>query len=317
MIKASVLFPFAESDAEAFRGIENVEVSYGWSEDAEVLLGQPDAEQISRCKNLRLVQSTSAGVDGYVKIRDAFGENVTLTTVSGAFGGSISECVLGMVLSLMKNLQLFRDNQNACLWRDEGRQYSPVGQNLLVVGAGDIGTCVARIFAPFGCHTTGVKRHAAPPSGDFERFITLDGLDDALPEADIIVCALPRTESTDGLFDKRRLSLLKKSAILVNVGRGSLIDLDALTQALQEKRLFGAALDVTNPEPLPKEHPLWKCPNVIITPHATGGSFGHLASTEAKVVEICRENLIRYAQNRPLLNKVDFTTGYRSEKDRY
>ena len=122
---------------------------------------------------------------------------------------------------------------------------------------------------------------------------------------------LPGTKETAGLLDERRLRLMKKTAVLVNAGRGSLIDTAALEKVMAEGHLFGAALDVTAPEPLPESSPLWDMDNVIITPHVAGIGFGHLPETESKIADICCENLARYVRGEALINLVDRATGYR------
>lgn len=316
MLKAALIPTFSPEHISRFSDIEGVSIEWDALSRAEVILGNPTDAQIAACPNLKWIQLTNAGVNNYVN-RPALKErNILLTCASGAFGQSISECVLAMVLSLYKHLNLFRDNQNEAVWRDAGRQMSPCGKNLLVLGAGNIGMCVAKIFKPFGVRTVGVRTRAGEGDDLFEKYTTFAELDDYLPKADIVVCALPETKDTIGLLDARRISLLSPSAILVNVGRGSLIDCDALADALNKGSLYGAALDVTNPEPLPAGHPLWKCKNAVITPHATGGSFGHLTETEEKIFEITRENLKRYLSGAQLLNVVDLEKGYRTEKNR-
>lgn len=316
MLKAALIPTFSPEHVSRFSDIEGVKAEWNALEDAEVILGNPTDAQIAACPGLKWIQLTNAGVNNYVN-RPALRERgILLTCASGAFGQSISECVLAMVLSLYKHLNLFRDNQNACVWKDAGRQASPCGKNLLVLGTGNIGRCVAEIFKPFGTHAVGVRTRAGEGDGLFEKYITFAELDEYLPKADIVVCALPETKETIGLFDAKRISLLPSSAVLVNVGRGSLIDCEALADALNRGSLYGAALDVTSPEPLPADHPLWKCKNAVITPHATGGSFGHLTETEEKIFEISRENLKRYLAGEPLLNVVDLEKGYRREENR-
>ncbi len=317
MIEGLIMAPFEEADlawASAVPGYHFTYADWEPAEEqlaaAEVILGQPSLEQLNRAKNLKWLQGTFAGVDYYAK--GGFPVGVTMTNVSGAFGQSISEFVLAMVLILYKKLHLYRDNQRAGLWQDEGWQETPEGKNLLILGAGDIGCAVARVFRPFGCHITGVRRvpRAAPP--EFDEMITLEGLDATLGQSDIVVGALPNTPATVGLLGRRRLNLLKRSAIVVNVGRGNLIDCDALAEKLAAGELSGAALDVTDPEPLPADHPLWRCKNALITPHITGGSFGHLQETTERIYAICRENLERYREGMPLKNPVDLSIGYRS-----
>ena len=315
--KLVIMRPFPESALERFKDFDAVEISYGKPDKADIILGQPSVEQIKECKNLKWLQISSAGADAYAKHPEVF-KNIKLTTVSGAFGQSISEWTLALTLSLYKHLNLFRDNQNAGVWKDEGVQLSPTNKRVLILGCGDLGTSIAQIFKLFSCHTTGIRRHASlekPPC--FDEVYTLDSLDAQLPGADIVVGTLPETDKTKDLLDERRLSLLHPDAILVNVGRGSLIDLNALAVLLKSGLIRGAALDVSAPEPLPKDHPLWRIPSCIITPHASGGSFGHLKETEEKIYEICRENLRRYLSGESLLNELDFSTGYRSAANRY
>ena len=322
MTNVLIVPPFRACDLERFCDIEGACCVYSAAPTAEelkiadVILGQPAPELLKQAENCSLLQITSAGVDGYVKRPELFAGR-TLTNLSGAFGQSISEFALAMVLSLYKHLNLFRDNQTACEWKDEGVQYSPVGKRLLILGAGDIGSAVARLFRPFGCHIVGMRRvkRAVPP--EFDGMITMEELEPELRQADIVFCALPATSETYKLINADRLALLKPSAVIVNCGRGNLIDCNALAERLSKGLLYGAALDVTDPEPLPKEHPLWKCKNAIITPHATGGSFGHLKATEDRLISICRENLVRFIEGRPLLNVVDFESGYRRADDRY
>ncbi|MBO7404495.1 MAG: D-2-hydroxyacid dehydrogenase, partial [Clostridia bacterium] len=283
----------------------------------DAIMGQPHFRWMSEAPHLRWVQTTSAGVDHYFLRRDRLRTDVVFTNLSGAFGQAISEYVLTMCLMLYKSMHLYRDHQAAVLWHDEGRQESPVGKHLLILGSGDIGTAVASIFAPFGCRITGMRRSAGELPAPFGRTIRPDELDGALPDADIVVCALPHTPETVRMLDARRLSLFRKDAVLINVGRGAVIDQDALAACLQSGGIRGAALDVFEKEPLPEEHPLWKCANAIITPHITGGTFGLLPATEDRMFEICMEYLKRFLAGDPLLNIVDPESGYRRTEERF
>lgn len=316
MIKVSLVPPFSEEDIAAFSDIPGLCIRWGHISDAAVILGTPDPEMIRTLPQLQWLQSTSAGVDPYIAEKDAFYGKI-LTTTSGAFGASISEYVLAMVLELQKKLNLYRDNQSRSFWNDEGIQMTPRNKRLLVFGTGDIGCRVAKLFSIFHCQCIGVRRQAGVCPEPFERVVSLDRAEEELPQADILVCAMPHTRETCGYFDRRRLGLLKKSAILVNVGRGGFIDTDALTAVLQDHRIYGAAMDVTDPEPLPQEHPLWKCKNAVITPHISGMGFGHLKETQDIIFDICKENLKRYISGEELLNRVDFETEYRKPENRY
>ncbi len=322
MIKAVLVGNFRPEYAEWFSGIPGYEISYAGREttddvrEAEVILGSPSDGQMKAAAKAKWIQLQSSGAGQYLDPAKGLREGVILTTNSGAFGQSISEYVLAMVLALYKKIPLYRDNQSARVWRDEGAEGSPAGKDLLILGAGNIGTHVAKLFVPFGCRITGFRRNASVPVPGFDRIIGTEGLDAALREADIVVCCLPGTPGTAGLLSRDRLSLLKKSALLINVGRGSLIDQDALADMLEEGRLAGAGLDVTSPEPLPADHRLWGCRNCILTPHVTGISFGHLGATEEKLKEIFRENMVRYRDGEPMLNVFDRQTGYRVLENR-
>jgi phosphoglycerate dehydrogenase-like enzyme len=140
---------------------------------------------------------------------------------------------------------------------------------------------------------------------------TLFGDFQLLPLADIVACAMPGTAATRGLLHKDRLLAMKPTALLLNCGRGSLIPTKDLEEVLAAGHLGGVALDVTDPEPLPADSPLWDCSRVILTPHISGASFGHVAATEDKIYALAAENLRRYLASEPLLNEVDFQTGYR------
>lgn len=323
MTRILLTAPFTEKHKDSFTEFEECEFivdqdpSREILETVDVIFGNPRARDLYDLPNLKWVQTASAGVNPYIDRPEIFENGLTLTCLSGAFGCSISEFVLTMVLMLYKNLQRYRDNQNACLWKDEGWQESPVGKKLLILGAGDIGMEIARRFRPFECHITGMRRTVREIPEEFDEMITMDGLDEALKTADIIACALPETKETVKLLDRDRLMLLKPEAVLVNVGRGTLIDCEALSDILAENRIKGAALDVTDPEPLPSDHPLWKQKNAIVTPHTTGGSFGHLKATENRLFDICKVNLKRYLDSEPLLNVVDPVTGYRTTENRY
>ena len=160
-----------------------------------------------------------------------------------------------------------------------------------------------------GSHVNAVKRRPSDKPEYIEELYLLKDLDKLLPEADIVALCLPGTEQTRHLFNAKRIKLMKESAILLNVGRGTVVDTEALCDALDKGQLYGAALDVTEPEPLPPDHRLWKFRNVVITPH-TSGQY-HLPETLNKIVRISAENLMRFMNHKELRNEVDFTSGYK------
>jgi len=310
------MMPCREKDKDAFLSLSG-EYNFTFSESpseeelaaAEVIVGEPRGEKLKAAKSLRFLQVTWAGVDGLLK--EGLPEGVVLANASGAFGQSIAEYVFAMIWMLLKKLHRYRDNQRAALWQDLGAEDTLFGKTVLVVGAGDIGTAVAGLVRPFAGKVVGIRRveREAPPL--FDEMGTLADLDRFLPEADVVVSALPGTPATNGLFNAERFSKMRPGSVFVNVGRGSLVDTDALVNALEKGVPAAAALDVVTPEPLPREHPLWKCENAVITPHITGASFGHRPETTDKIVAIAVDNLRRRAAGEDLLNLVDPSVGYR------
>jgi phosphoglycerate dehydrogenase-like enzyme len=174
------------------------------------------------------------------------------------------------------------------------------GARVLIFGAGDLGGLTAKRLQGFDVHCTGVCRNVEQPRPHFERLVTLFEAEALLGESDVLVNCLPNTDETMGWLDERRLLLMKKGAILANVGRGNFVDCDALARVLAQGHLRGAALDVTEPEPLPKGHPLWQEPRCFITPHQAGGSFGKSAGTEERICQAACVNLRHFVSGEAL-----------------
>ncbi len=277
---------------------------------ADVIIGVVPKEILPGCTHLKLLQLSMAGADSFVGYVP---QGAKLACSSGAFGLAIAEHMLASLLCVMKKLHLYRDNQNKALWQDEGNVTSICGAAVLTVGVGDIGGEFAKRCKALGAYNIGVRRTVREKPDYIDEMHTLAELDALLPRADVVALALPSGRETNGLMDERRIALMKQNATLLNVGRGSAVDGYALARAAREGRVR-AALDVTDPEPLPADHPLWSAPNVLITPHVSG--FFHLRHTHTRIVEICSENLRRFCADEPLLNIVDSHTGYRREENR-
>lgn len=277
---------------------------------AEVIVGFPPVSRLAAATKLKWLQIPWSGADGYADHPD-FPAHVTLTNATGAFGRPIAEYVFAAVFSLMRRFHQYRDCQKEARWQRQGDEMSPTGKNVLILGAGDIGTNAARLFKMMDCHITGVRRVVREIPAEFDSMITLEQVDEILPEADIVIGCMPHTPLTQGFMNRKRLEMMKSTAIFVNVGRGTLVDHDALADVLNAGKIYGAALDVTCPEPLPQDHPLWKCRNVIITPHISGQTFAGLKDKENYFFRVCKENLERYRDGRSLQNLVDLKTGYR------
>lgn len=321
--KGLVLFPGDEATRQrlmdaAGPACEFVFREPGWTAEeyhhalktANILIGEPKNEDLALCENLELMQSPSSGVNYYVQ-GGTFPKNATLCCMTGGYGSILAEHLLGMVLSLCRRLPEYRDQQHEHKWQLLKYDKQLEGSTLLILGAGDIGTTVAKWMRPMVGKIIGVRRRAREFPDCYDEMLTLAELDDRLGEADIIVCALPHTPETVHLLNEERLRKIKKDAVLVNGGRGSLIDQEALCALLDEGRFWGVGLEVADPEPLPADHPLWAQPRVLITPHAAGNSFAPGSPLERKIWEFIIENIGGYLHGKEAKNQVDFAMGYR------
>lgn len=271
--------------------------------DANVIIGNIPVDILKNIPNLEFVQLNSASTNGYSDNPD-FPKNVTLANASGAYGGAISECILAGILTLMKHIPSYIQNQSNREWKDEGKVKSIYNSHILVLGLGDIGKEFSKRAYAMGAHITGIKRNINEKPDYINKLCTMDSLYEELEKADIIVSSLPGSTSTYHLFDEEALSHVRKQPIFVNVGRGSLIDSSILKKALKENIFSGAYIDVTDPEPLPKEDELWNLKNLIITPHVTGGY--HLEETLNRIVQISATNIQNYCEGKEIINKVKF-----------
>lgn len=278
---------------------------------ADIILGCVPPSFLHGQQKLQWLQTSSAGVEAYVK-PGILAEGTQLTNATGAYGLAIAEHMLGMLFGVIKKLAQYRDLQREEGWKSLGAVKSIVGSTVLVLGLGDIGGEFAKRCKALGATVIGMRRSdTSKPDYVDEICLTAD-LDNVLPRADVVAIALPGTKETAGLMDRDRIGKMKDGAVIMNVGRGQIIDTEALCDALESGKLMGAALDVTEPEPLPKGHRLWKIPTAVITPHISG--YYHLKYTHDKVIEICADNLARFHDGKPLQNKVNFQTGYRESK---
>lgn len=276
--------------------------------EADVLIGMPPEGIFKSARKLKWFQLLSAGADRYVK-PGVLPQGVILTNATGAYGKSISEYMICAVLSLLLDFPHYRDNQRQHLWKSSGKSRHILGTTALVVGMGDIGGEFAARYKALGGRVIGVRRTPAVKPDFVDELYTADKLDELLPLADVVALSLPSTKETARLFGKEKFDRMKPDAVLVNVGRGTAVDTGALCDALSAGKICGAALDVTDPEPLPKDHPIWDAPNLIITPHISGG--WDAPENYRRVFEIVYENLSRYLHGQPLLNVVDMETGYK------
>ncbi|MFO1217827.1 MAG: D-2-hydroxyacid dehydrogenase [Burkholderiaceae bacterium] len=243
---------------------------------------------------LRFIQSISAGTDQYDRalLRE---RGIRLASAAGVNAHAVAEHAMALMLALQRRLPEARDNQNARRWRGmigdiAAREDELGGKTLLIVGLGRIGARLARLAKAFDLRVIAVRRD---PSGGAPAGVDAvhgqGSLRDLLPEADIVALACPLTPQTEGLIDAAALAAMKPTAHLVNVARGRVVDESALIEALQQRRIAAAALDVTREEPLPAASPLWAMPNVLITPHTAGETQRY----EDAVIDILLDNLER------------------------
>ncbi|MFA9379698.1 MAG: D-2-hydroxyacid dehydrogenase [Acetanaerobacterium sp.] len=269
---------------------------------ASIILGNPNTELLSHCENLEWIQLHSAGFDPYVE-EGIMPKGSILTNASGAFGLVISEYMVGVTFALVRKLHLYRDHQHERIWANLGRVGIVAKSSVLVVGLGDLGGQYARKMHALGARVTGIRRSASPKPDYLDALYQMDALDTLLPQADIVALCLPNNAGSIGLFSRERIANMKQGAMLLNVGRGTVLDTEALCDALESGALGGAALDVTDPEPLPPDHRLWGIKSAIITPHASGGDeFGEIYGS---ITDIWLENMRRYLAGETLRNMVE------------
>lgn len=272
---------------------------------AQVILGNVPAAMLHGSPALEWLQTNSAGVEPYIQPGVLAGD----TLLTGAYGLAIAEHMLGMLLELFKKLELYRDAQKSGAWQSQGAVKAVYGSTVLVLGMGDIGGEFAARCKALGAKVIGVRRSPRPCPEYADEVHLLEDLDSLLPQADVVAITLPGTDATRGLMSRERLAKMKEGAVLLNVGRGFIVDTEALCDALERGHLSGAGVDVTDPEPLPPTHRLWNIPTAVVTPHISG--FYHLRDTHERIVGIFLENLRHFQAGEPLRNLVDFATGYR------
>jgi phosphoglycerate dehydrogenase-like enzyme len=267
-------------------------------------------EFLQAAVRLQWVQSTSAGVERYIavaELRD--NDGIVLTNMRAVHGPTIADHAFAMLLALTRDLPYYLDPAHRGTWNRRGSGAQPIAlqdRTLLVVGLGGIGTEVARRGKGFGMRVLAIRRSDTPPPPFVDRQAKPDKLMELLAEADVVALCVPLTKQTEGMIGADELAAVRKGAYLVNVGRGKVVDTDALVQALESGHLAGACLDVTDPEPLPSDHPLWSMPNVVITPHMSARS----ELTRERWNAVYLDNLSRFGTGRPLLNVVDKAAGY-------
>ncbi len=274
--------------------------------DADAILGTITPELFHAARKLAWVQVYSAGVENYL-FPEFRNSGVVLTNCKIIQGPEIADHAFALLLALTRGLyrtipeRPTEELQRAALHPIELR-----GKTAVVVGVGGIGSQIAQRAYAFGMTVIGVDPKDMPFNPYVSRMVYPDQIDGVLPLADVVFISAPHTPQSEGMIGPRQFELMKQGAYFIAVSRGKLYNTDALVKALDSRRLAGAGLDVTNPEPLPKGHPLWKFENVVITPHIAGQSD----NVQARRMELLKENIARFVKGQPLLNVVDKQKGY-------
>ena len=266
-------------------------------------------ETLDAAPRLRWLHAAGAGVEGY-DLRAIAARGIVMTNSSGVSAPNIAEHVVGMMTALARRIPRLVRAQAERVWRDTETHAEVAelqGQTALIVGTGEIGQEVARRLAAFGMQVHGFRRRAdLPAPGGFDRIFAGGALHEGLGSADHVIVTLPHTPDSRGLFDAAAIAAMKRGAIIYNVGRGAVIDTAALVAALQEGHLGGAGLDVTDPEPLPAESPLWEMDTVLLTAHTSGATPRYWERQGALIAE----NIRRIQRGEQPRNVVDLESGY-------
>jgi D-2-hydroxyacid dehydrogenase (NADP+) len=280
--------------------------------DTDIFVGYSlRPEQLTHAKKLKWIHSTAAGVAQlmYPELRAS---GIVVTNPSGVFSPPMAEHTIGLLLALARNFPDSTRNQDRSHWGQQDIWDKPQhltelsGQVLLIVGFGSIGRELAKRARAFDMRVWGVTRSGQGDTTYAEKIVPVSRLEEALPQADYVVIAAPETSETRHLIGAPQIARMKPGARLINVGRGSLLDESALIHALETGALSGAALDVTSVEPLPPESPLWRAPNLFITPHTSAVSDRLWHRETALLMDL----LERWFNGREMFNQVDFARGY-------
>ena len=272
--------------------------------DTEIMVGGVTPELLEKMPRLRFVQLFSAGANTYPWLP----EQIMLSNAYGAYGDSIAEHMLTVTLMAMKRMPEYMQMQEKQEWgllKDIDRFE---GSKILSVGMGAVGGSYLRMAAALGALCYGVRRTVHECPDHLQKLVTPDEMDELLPEMDVVALSLPGTEEVKGMFDERRLRLMKQNAILVNTGRGNSVVTEDLLRVMAEGHLKAACLDVMDPEPLPKDHPLWTAPRMYITPHMSGGYRAGV--NYERVVGAVLRNLELVLTGQPPVHLVDRKLGY-------
>jgi phosphoglycerate dehydrogenase-like enzyme len=284
-----------ETDAEAKLELGNADAAFGTM--------TPDL--IACAPNLRWLQAPAAAPDAGYYFDELIAHETKVTNFREIYNDHISVQILTYILSFTKHSHLYRDFQREREWHPLDAPHHEVflpESTVLIIGIGGIGTETARLCKAIGIKVIGIDARREEKPEWVDDMFGPKSLEDQLPKADFVVLTIPHTPETEGLMDSSKFTLMKDSAIFINIGRGMTTKLDDLNAALRSGSIAGAALDVYENEPLPRDHPLWDAPNTILTPHIAAQGGRHLAERR---YEIVLENFRNFSAGKPLRNEVD------------
>ncbi|HIE18580.1 TPA: D-2-hydroxyacid dehydrogenase [Candidatus Bathyarchaeota archaeon] len=274
--------------------------------DADAVFGFLTLEMLRAAEKLKWNQTPMAGLEEYIpKIPEIIERDIVITNVAGIYNEEVATHVFALITALSRDLPTLIRRQDRKIWDAENLRIIPLlGKTLGIVGLGRIGTEVAKRGAAFGMKVIATRAHPEKGKPSFvEKIWGLEGLNNLLRESDFVVICTPHTPKTEKMIRAKELRIMKRTAFLINIGRGAVVDLNDLAEALRKNEIAGAGLDVFEEEPLPPEHPLWKLRNVIITPHIAAKAL--IPLYEERRVNIFLENLRRFVNGDPLINVVD------------
>ncbi len=274
--------------------------------DADAIIGNPPLAVVRAAKRLAWVQITSAGVKPYL-YSELVESEVVMTNAQTLSSAAIADHGFAMLLALTRKLNHFITDRTNETWKGGNYGLEELeGKTALVIGTGGIGSNVARRAKAFGMKVIGIDPEEFPPRLSFDRMVYPDRLDQVIPEADAVFICAPHTRDSEGMMGPAQFERMKRGSYFIAVSRGKVYDMSALVKALDSQHIAGAGVDVTDPEPLPKGHPLWKFDNAIITPHvATQGLLGSKLRTE-----LYKDNIVRFGAGERLRNIVDMKKEY-------
>lgn len=286
---------------------EGPEAAAGHLDDAEVVFATRP-EVFAEAKNMKWAASSNAGIDPLLK-PGVLPTGCILTKGAGTYGITISEHIIGVLINMLKRFPEYYEYVQRHEWKQGLKIHSIYGSRITIVGTGDIGNTTAKRLRGFEpASITGVNRSGACREDVYDRVVTHDHLLEVLGETDILILCAPETPATNGMMNREALMAMPEGSYIVNVGRGSAIVQSDLIEVLEAGHIAGAALDVTVPEPLPADDPLWDAPNVLITTHISG--WMTLSYTADQSVRLFCENIRRYANGETLEHLVNFELGY-------